>query len=117
MKNFRPLVVPIGFAVAFAGSAIARDDGRYAHSPLKSWFDSLRSGKGPCCSDADGSAVSGVDWESKDGRYRVRLEGQRIDVPPDALINEPNPRRPHHGLADQGAYGISIRCFMPGSMT
>ena len=44
----------------------ARDpDGRYANSPLKQWFDSLRSGKGPCCSDADGSAVSDVDWESE----------------------------------------------------
>lgn len=90
MKNFRPIVVLIGLAVGFAGSALARDDGRYANSPLKSWFDSLKSGKGPCCSDADGSAVSDVDWESKDGRYRVRLEGQWIDVPPDALITEPN---------------------------
>lgn len=39
----------------------ARDDGRYAGSPLKSWFDSLKSGKGPCCSDADGYAVSDPD--------------------------------------------------------
>ena len=69
---------------------MARDDGRYANSPLKSWFDSLKSGKGPCCSDADGSAVADVDWESKDGHYRVRLEGQWIDVPDDALITEPN---------------------------
>ena len=46
----------------------ARDpDGRYAKSnpELKAWFDSLKSGKGPCCSDADGTAVSDVDWESK----------------------------------------------------
>ena len=33
----------------------ARDlDGRHAALPLKPWFDSLRSGKCPCCSDADG---------------------------------------------------------------
>ena len=45
-----------------ADPGAARDpDGRYANSPLKQWFDSLRSGKGPCCSDADGSAVSDVD--------------------------------------------------------
>jgi hypothetical protein len=31
------------------GIARARDDGRYAQSPLKQWFDELRSGKGPCC--------------------------------------------------------------------
>src|SRR5947208_16829212 len=64
------------FAAVFAGTATARDDGRYANSPLKPWFDSLRSGKGLCCSDADGSVISDVDWESKDGHYRVRLEGQ-----------------------------------------
>ena len=49
-------------SVAAVQLAQARDpDGRYANSPLKEWFDSLRSGKGPCCSDADGSAVSDVD--------------------------------------------------------
>src|SRR5262245_12652466 len=69
----------------------ARDpDGRYANSPLKQWFDSLRSAKGPCCSDADGSAVSDVDWESKSGRYRVRIDGEWHDVPDDAVITEPN---------------------------
>ena len=40
------------------GGVEARDDGRYSLSPLKPWFDSLRSSKGPCCSDADGFAVS-----------------------------------------------------------
>ena len=28
----------------------AHDDGRYANSPLKAWFDRLASGKGLCCS-------------------------------------------------------------------
>jgi len=44
------------------GAVQARDDGRYRQSPLKPWFDSLRSGKGLCCSDADGFAVSDPDW-------------------------------------------------------
>ncbi len=34
--------------------ALARDDGRYANSPLKGWFESLRSQKGYCCAEADG---------------------------------------------------------------
>ena len=29
------------------GTVQARDDGRYSQSPLKPWFDNLRSGKGP----------------------------------------------------------------------
>jgi hypothetical protein len=96
----------------------ARDpDGRYANSPLKQWFDSLRSGKGPCCSDADGSAVSDVDWESKSGHYRVRIDGEWYDVPDDAVITEPNRVGRTMVWPVRGYQGLSIRCFMPGSMT
>jgi hypothetical protein len=114
-------------------AALARDpDGRYANSPLKPWFDSLKSGRGPCCSDADGTALSDADWESKDGRYRVRVpakEGSRelvwVDVPDDAVITEPNlaGRTMVWPMYKQGsAYGtwvsgVYIRCFMPGPMT
>ena len=73
--------------------------------------------KGPCCSDADGSVVSDVDWESKDGHYRVRLEGQWIDVPDDAVITVPNRAGRTMVWPVKGALGISIRCFLPGSMT
>jgi hypothetical protein len=96
----------------------ARDpDGRYANSPLKQWFDSLRSGKGPCCSDADGSAVSDVDWESRNGHYRVRIEGEWFDVPEDAVITEPNRVGRTMVWPIKGYLGMTIRCFMPGSMT
>lgn len=105
--------------------ASARDlDGRYAQSPLKPWFDGLKSGKGLCCSDADGSAISDADWEVKDGRYRVRVpivEGgnvsQWIDVPEDAVITEPNRAGKTMVWPLYGFMGVSIRCFMPGSMT
>jgi hypothetical protein len=116
------------FAILALGLALsgahARDlDNRYANSPLKPWFDHLASQRGLCCSMADGETVSDPDWESKDGHYRVRLEGAWIDVPDDAVITEPNlsghtmvwPVRkqgwPYHPPV------IEIRCFMPGSMT
>jgi len=96
----------------------ARDpDGRYANSPLKEWFDSLKSGKGPCCSDADGTAVSDVDWESGNGHYRVRIEGEWVDVPDDAVITEPNRAGRTMVWPIRGYGGLTIRCFMPGSMT
>ena len=98
--------------------AHARDpDGRYANSPLKQWFDSLKSGKGPCCSDADGTAVSDVDWESSNGHYRVRLEGEWVEVPDEAVITEPNRVGRTMVWPLRGYLGVSIRCFMPGSMT
>jgi len=105
-----------------AASAAARDDGRYAQSPLKPWFDSLRSGKGPCCSDADGTALSDVDWEVKDGHYRVRIENQWWDVPDEAVITEPNRAGrtmvwPMYVRGMGALIRIDIRCFLPGSMT
>jgi hypothetical protein len=99
------------------GSVRARDlDGRYANSPLKPWFDHLASGKGLCCSMADGESVADPDWESKNGHYRVRLENNWIDVPDDAVITEPNRAGRTMVWPMRFDNQISIRCFMPGSM-
>jgi hypothetical protein len=100
-------------------SVYARDRGQFASSTpeMKAWFDSLKSGKGLCCSDADGTAVSDVDWTTKDGHYRVRLEGEWIDVPDDAVITEPNRVGRTMVWPVRGYGGLTIRCFMPGSMT
>jgi hypothetical protein len=85
------LIVLLAVLAAATVHASARDlDGRYANSPLKPWFDTLASKKGLCCSDADGTALSDVDWETKDGRYRVRLDGDWHNVPDDAVVTEPN---------------------------
>jgi hypothetical protein len=59
------MVVAVVVFLAIAGLAFAaqaHDDGRYADSPLKGWFNSLHSGKGPCCSDSDGMTVDDPDW-------------------------------------------------------
>jgi hypothetical protein len=100
-----------------SASLMARDDGRYSNSPLKPWFDSLRSNLGPCCSDADGVIVADPDWESKDGHYRVRLDGEWIMVPDEAVITEPNRAGRTMVWPIKGSWGTMIRCFMPGSMT
>jgi hypothetical protein len=98
----------------------ARDvDGKYAaqNPELHQWFEGLKSGKGPCCSDADGTAVSDVDWESANGHYKVRLDNEWVDVPDEAVITEPNRIGRTMVWPIRGYLGISIRCFMPGSMT
>jgi hypothetical protein len=114
----------IGFAVLLLGLASqlghARDRGQFANAnpELRAWFNALKSGKGPCCSDADGTAVSDVDWESGDGHYRVRIDGEWVVVPDNAVITEPNRvgRTMVWPIRD-GVGGLYIRCFMPGSMT
>lgn len=104
--------------------AEARDlDGRYAQSSLKPWFDQLKSSKGLCCSYADGYAISDADWEVKGDHYRVRVpitNGgdvlQWIDVPEESVITEPNRAGKTMVWPLYGTMGVSIRCFMPGSM-
>jgi hypothetical protein len=117
-----PMMLRTVFLAAVAllcvSAALARDDGRWASSnpELKKWFDKLASKRGPCCSDADGFALSDVDWESKDGHYRVRLEGAWYDVPNDAVITVPNRvgRTMIWPIKYPGT--MHIRCFMPGAM-
>jgi len=102
----------------------ARDDGRYAGDPLKSWFDSLASGRGPCCSFADGFRIDDVDWEiqcatiagEQQCGYRVRIGGRWIDVPPEAVVQATN----RYGPAVVWPYDdpngqTQIRCFLPGA--
>lgn len=84
---------------------------------LKEWFSKLKSGKGPCCSDADGSVVKDADWESHDGHYRVFLQGKWMDVPDDAVLEQPNMygrTMVWTGLYHNGQ--VQIRCFIPGTM-
>ena len=100
------------------GSAEARDDGRYADSPLKPWFESLHNKDGvQCCEVADGMALLDVDWDSQDGHYRVRLEGQWVMVPDERVVTQPN-RIGRPIVWTQYLNGKPlVRCFMPGTMT
>ena len=96
----------------------ARDDGRFANSPLKEWFDRLASKNGLCCAFADGVSVQDVDWDTQDGHYRVRLQGEWIVVPDAAVVTEPNRFGPAVVWPYNDRYGDTrIRCFMPGAGT
>ncbi|MFK4650641.1 hypothetical protein ABIF97_000575 [Bradyrhizobium japonicum] len=85
--------------------------------PLKSWFESLQSEFGQCCTDIDGYIVSDAHWESNSGRYRVIIDNEWVNVPNGAVIKEPN----RFGRTMVWKNYIDghprIRCFMPGSMT
>ena len=117
------LTVPALAAVALCINAFvpsqlfARDNGQFANSPLKAWFDQLASGKGLCCSFADGVSVQDVDWDTtQDGRYRVRLNGQWVIVPDAAVVTEPNRFGPAVVWPYQDMNGATqIRCFLPGA--
>src|SRR6516164_3388680 len=74
------------------------------------------SGNGLCCSFADGFKVDGVDWDTQDGHYRVRLNGEWIVVPDNAVVTEPNKFGPAVVWPYMGTDGqTQIRCFLPGA--
>jgi hypothetical protein len=108
-------VVALCITLLVPSAVSARDDGQFANSPLKTWFDRLASGKGLCCSFADGVSVEDVDWDTQGGSYRVRLAGQWVVVPEAAVVTEPNKFGPAVVWPYQDAGGATqIRCFLPG---
>lgn len=90
----------------------------HARPDLDGWFKSLQSrGKSPCCDGSDATSLEDPDWDTKDGHYRVRLEGQWVDVPDPAVIDGPN-RDGRAMVWPMHMNGYpAVRCFLPGSMT
>jgi len=116
----------IALAVAMAASSVsARDlDGHYARENpgLHAWFESLQNDEGtPCCDTGDGIGIADIDWDSKDGEYRVRLDGQWVAVPDSRVIKQPNKYGPtmvwtYNDIdSETGKIRPHVRCFMPGS--
>jgi hypothetical protein len=102
------IVVLLSTLSAFTPGSFARDDGRYADNPLKPWFDSLKSAKGFCCAEADGQDT---EYEIRESRYWVPINGVWTEVPEDAVITQPNKAgRPILWLDPLQ----NIRCFIPG---
>jgi hypothetical protein len=97
-------------------AAFGRDlDGKYAQSDNHEWVHGLHSPSGTwCCDLSDGHTITDADWQTKGGRYQVRIDGQWIDVPEDAVITEPNRIGQtvvwyvrHDGVP-------AVTCFLPG---
>ena len=124
-KKFRRAVAKLIVTVAIVPAVVvvgrwayAHDDARFANSPLKPWFDQLKSGNGLCCSFADGVTIEDVDWDVHQGHYRVRLHGAWVPVPDDAVVTEPNRYGRSVVWPYQDSGGVTrIRCFMPGAGT
>jgi len=92
---------------------------RHTHDsgPLKEWFNSLESGRGPCCSGAEGRVLRDVDWQVHDGHYEVLLNDQWVPVPDEAVLHQPNLAGPTMVWPIWVSGKPVVRCFMPGSGT
>ena len=108
---------------ALSQPAQAADHGQLgpASPEIKAWANSLENKwKEGCCSTADGWKPQEVEYDMKGNKYRVKIEGQWYDVPPEAVITSPN----RFGFPVVWYYqtwlngirpSISIRCFIPGA--
>lgn len=85
---------------------------------LNEWAAGLASSDGHmCCDGSDAEPIKDVDWEvSKEGHYRVRIDGRWTDVPDTAVVPGPN----KYGVALVWGYPslgnpetFNVRCFMP----
>jgi hypothetical protein len=76
-----------------------------------------------CCAEADGHPLDEGEWDIKDNKYRVFIEGEWIVVPDDAVISGPNKfgkaivwLRADAHIASGETHNITrIHCFIPGS--
>lgn len=116
MKNIRLLLVLLSTLIVVP--ALAHD---HEHPELNQWYQGLNSGMGACCDGSEAVHLADVDWESKDGHYRVKLDGDWYDVPDKAVL--PGPNLDGRTLVwpwtiwvgGKKMYGI--RCFLPGTMS
>lgn len=63
---------------------------------------------------ADSIAIADPDWESQQAHYRARAMNRCTRR---TVITEPNRAGPTMAWPVKSAFGISMRCFMPGSMS
>lgn len=79
------------------------------------WLQSLHSSnKTWCCNGKDTDIID--DWETKNGRYRVKFRGEWFDVPTTSVIDEPNRLGEPLLWMNKGYLGSSVRCFLPGAL-
>ncbi len=121
MINVRGLIVVAIVLACFISYAYPRDNGQYANSPLKGWFETLTDKRGfGCCAMADGQALEDPDWQTTsdpDNPYRVRVNGEWLDVPVQAVITEPNQaNKTMLWMVHIYNGGDQVRCFLPGAL-
>lgn len=116
LQMLRTLIVLV-VALFIGPSALARDDGRYAQSPNKKWFEGLTDqNNSVCCDGSDGMRLEDPDWEFNGDSYRVKLDGDWHEVPKQSVVKQKNDRTSFAVVWPITINGkIKIRCFLPGS--
>jgi hypothetical protein len=123
-KCFAVLAIVVFLLTLFLASipkSHARDDGRYANSPLRDWFHGLTSKLGGrCCDFADGNALEDPEWrivsdaDKPAVHYQVFVGGVWRDILDGQVIDEPNKVGKAFVWTWYRDGEIKIRCFLAG---
>jgi hypothetical protein len=95
--------------------AMARDNGQFSNVPpeIRAWFKSVKSHAGiPCCDISDGHRT---DYDMRENKYWVPINGQWMVVPPEAVVEDSgNPTGDAVVWYTEFNGNVYIRCFVPG---
>ena len=122
LRSLIYLLFMLGAAVLVALVAVALRpvQAHLADRPdLDNWAMGLASAKGMCCDGSDAEPIKDADWDATtDGHYRVKINGEWIDVPPSAVVPSGN----KYGQTLVWGYPainanppFVVRCFLPGA--
>ncbi len=119
------LTLLVALCLFFPVAALqAEDAGQYRQvsTEIKAWRDALTNEIGiGCCTTENGFRPAEVEWDISVNSYRVKLGGQWILVPDEAVIRSPN-RLGYAAVWFEIDHDIDfeestfeIRCFLPGA--
>jgi hypothetical protein len=113
-------MLPRIVALAIAGMlalvpALAHDHRNPANNE---WLKQQRNQNGNlCCDGDDWTRADDLEWSASAGRYKVRIGTDWLDVPPEALIREPN-KMGHVLVWLRYLNGQPVVfCFAPGTLS
>lgn len=89
----------------------------FQHVPVE-WAKNLHNKNGVnCCTDAEAATVKDPDWGVENGVYWVFIQGERVNVPPNAVIEEPNKTNMALVWLVWAYNKPHVKCFMPGYLS
>lgn len=101
------------FLCFLSSIVLAKDDGRYANSPNKLWYETQHDQNGAwCCNTSDGEGYQGDYTINQDGSVTLSLKTGPRTIAPYKVINVPNPT----GNAVWWHVGATDYCFALGSL-
>jgi hypothetical protein len=123
VRSYLTLFVALGiFSPVVSLQAGDTGQNRQVSPEIKLWAGALTNETGiGCCTIANGLIPEEIEWDISANSYRVKVDGQWLFVPDEAIIKAPNRLgyaavwfEIDHDLEFE-EYTISIRCFLPGA--